>query len=64
MLKIQAAMLALRKRTGVNYAAAVRAGAFQLQVVTYGAKGRAVITPITGWVDAQSLIDAAAQRPA
>jgi hypothetical protein len=57
-LTIQAAMTKLRTSTGINYAAAVDAGRFQLQIVTYGPRNHATITPCTDWVSLDDLLAA------
>lgn len=58
---IRPVMLDLRARTQKNYACAVDAGRFQLQLVAYE-KRRTIITPLTDWVSLDEVLAAAAQQ--
>lgn len=60
MRLIQAAISALRARTGRSYAAAAKAGRLQLQVVTYDARGKSTIQPVTDWLTPDALLRAVA----
>jgi hypothetical protein len=57
----QTAMTALRARTGMNYAAAVKAGKFQLQLVKFDQRGRSTVTPVSDWLTADALVAACEQ---
>lgn len=52
--EIRAAMLDLRRVTAEEYAQAVKAGLFQLQRITYDAKGRSTVERLTDWRDADT----------
>ena len=55
---LRAALSALRTRTGRGYAAAAKAGRFQLQVVTYDDRGKSTIQPVTDWLTPDALLRA------
>lgn len=58
---VQPVMQALRARTGRNYACAVSAGRFQLQIIAYE-KRRTVVTPVTEWTSLESFVAAASNQ--
>lgn len=59
---IRTALLDLRARTGMNYASAVKAGRFQLQLVSFDSRGVSTVTELTGWVGADEFVAAVAAR--
>lgn len=55
---IQKEVLAARQRTGRNVGVSVKAGLARVEVVTFDAKGKSVIEPLSGWVTVCEAINA------
>ena len=57
MQAIRTATLSARNRTGKNIGTEVSKGLFRVVVVSFDAKGKSTVTPLSGWVSPAKIVE-------